>query len=321
MALLSALESVGCAALAALEGSVYGAEIVKNTALAASGKGLLQISGVLEPVLALAAGNIDGVKLKQVPLRQTIHLVLAKWGSEAGVERCEVLAAAIRVAIAHCRRLHLNEEKMRQASRFLDEDERVQLARLCSVGSPGGPAEPPRVPLTLHQIWSQTKAAPVSPAAGVKASPGVGFDKTWDPTSFAAAASAAGGPKALAQAGPQTTPRKRQAEESKEPCSSAKKGKTDTGKGKGKGKPAPKFFSKAMGRLSVCLGAHKSEICSLGFESELYPKRVHIVTVEERSSKLHRQVVAALVRLAVTTEVTADELRAIMKDRVRLCST
>ncbi len=71
-------------------------------------------------------------------------------------------------------------------------------------------------------------------------------------------------------------------------------------KGKKKGLESAK-----LGRLIVCRGNSKSELCSWRGQ-----KRTHVLTIEARTSPYHRELVSALAAFAATNdEVDKEELR------------
>lgn len=75
-----------------------------------------------------------------------------------------------------------------------------------------------------------------------------------------------------------------------------------------------KYWSSSMGRLSVTLGSHKSELCCYPVDG----KRVWIATLTEVHTPFHRNLIALGAEMACTTKISMTELKEIIYIKLKL---
>jgi hypothetical protein len=342
--------------------------LAKTPGVAVKADALLEIHDVLQAIL------MSRRKLNQVPLRAAVHLVCLQNGF---VDVCsEAVAVTIRVAVAHLRRIAINEVKYTQATRLLSLADAERIHQLCVIINNVMRGDPPPQQ-TLSEIWAspatetaestEQLSVPVIESAGV-------FDLTWDPEAFARAASKNQRQLATPQRQPAVEPQSAEkmvgakdrgqgegvaitkttgdgnlevkGTDSKDEKSTGEgqlKGKgtdskdttpdtksTGVGNLKGKGKDSKekkscskskcegnlkgKYYAPAIGRLTLSLGATKSEIC---YTSEGEKTRKHLTTIEVSATTEHRSLAVALIRLACSTKsCTVADLRAVKAAKV-----
>ncbi len=64
------------------------------------------------------------------------------------------------------------------------------------------------------------------------------------------------------------------------------------------------LFSASLGRLALCLGTNKSELCGMKGKPSVF-----ILTCKAKQSKWHRELVESLAHFAATHDVSVEELR------------
>jgi hypothetical protein len=171
-------------------------QLALKPAKAASGTALVLLAPLLSPLFKVAA---DGI-MCQVPLKTAIQAQLG--GSPASSElKATELAAGLRCAASHLRRIKRCAVKWLQCTRWLQEGEKVCLSALADTCT-----EVPwfEVPADVRTTVSAMAAGPTgspTPTAGGCASARPSdagneiFSDAWDPLAFAASAAKHGGLK------------------------------------------------------------------------------------------------------------------------------
>jgi hypothetical protein len=312
-ALVACLEAIGAAQVAATELNEYGLTVVRKPTMAVNAAALLQMILVLQPLLLLG-------KVCQVPLKLGVHLVLSKQGMLANEDRCEHIAATLRVALGHVRRIATCVDKRRQACRFLSMEQDSQMKQLCKVAAGESFDESPSKKHTLLDLWATKKTGEKCEATSIAhTDDDTGFSTGFDPSKFAAEASVPGGQRKVAgeaTRSPVATPLKRQRVKGPEILVTPDRVEAEK-------QPVPVvttpkvqmrgLISPGIGKLYLSLGAKKSEICMIQIGST---RRQHLLTIESTTTRFHKELATQLVRLATSTEISLDELKAVKTDRL-----
>jgi hypothetical protein len=150
------------------------------------------------------------------------------------------------------------------------------------------------------------------------------FAPSWQPGTFAkrasknqrAVADEATPQRVVPSAATENSGVKRKVE--KPECAGAKGKSSSPGREKpecagDKGKRPGKFHARGIGRLSLSLGLHKSEICYIA-DDDVKRTRCHLTTVETIPE--HQQLAQALVKLACATNIGVADLRLVKKEKM-----
>lgn len=292
--------------LSVLENAYVG--LSKHPAKAADGAALVALACVLTALLKATTH----AKVLQIPLRAAIHSVLLKAKEDCSRPTVDALVAALKTALSHIRRLCLNDAKNRQAGRWLSVEDRDTLDKLCELAG-GAPSMPRNTLYTLFQAGSAKRKPAETDSFPV--------DGAWDPEAFARAASKPGGLRAIAACAEpvqevQGGGKKRKVEEPAvvetpivEPPADVPEPTLSTPVKAAK--RSAKFASPKLGRVTLSLGALRSEVC---YFPEGTQARSHLMTFH--GVPAHRELAAAIVQLACSTEATASELKAIGKAKL-----